>query len=113
MHALDPRVRPVPALVREYVGRLRSALGSMVVDARLFGSWARGEADETSDVDVLVVLRASDRHARRVAHDLAADLSFELGVMISPTVFDRQTWSTHLAQGRPLPTTIAREGIPL
>lgn len=36
---------------------LKSALGDAYAGLMLFGSWARGEAEEGSDVDVLVVLR--------------------------------------------------------
>lgn len=50
----------VNLLYREYasliVGSLKARLGEGLVSAVLFGSVARGEADEGSDVDLLVVL---------------------------------------------------------
>ena len=44
-----------PAL-EAYAERLRSRFGSRLHGIVLFGSWARGEAHEDSDVDVLVLV---------------------------------------------------------
>ena len=44
-------------LLREACGALRARYGDRVVAVGLFGSVARGEAGERSDVDVLVVVR--------------------------------------------------------
>jgi predicted nucleotidyltransferase len=80
---------------------------------RLFGSYARAEADENSDIDILVALVDPDRVARRTAHDLATDLSFDYGVVIAPVVVAEDTWCTYARQERPLTVVIAREGIAL
>lgn len=50
----------MPPLVASALKQLRAALeqrfGSRLLRLRLFGSYARGEADEDSDVDVPIVL---------------------------------------------------------
>lgn len=50
----------IPAALRSalggYAARLRAVFGYRLRDVRLFGSFARGEADEESDVDVLVLI---------------------------------------------------------
>jgi predicted nucleotidyltransferase/DNA-binding XRE family transcriptional regulator len=59
---LEPHLEPAAApsaltLVREHAGELRTALGALgAVDIRVFGSVARGDETETSDVDLLVDL---------------------------------------------------------
>ena len=45
--------------VRKCTEKLREVLGGELLGLVLFGSWARGEGREGSDVDVLVVLRSS------------------------------------------------------
>jgi len=56
------RARPTPediiAALSEACEELSRLLGEELVGLALFGSWARGEAGEESDVDVLVVLRS-------------------------------------------------------
>jgi predicted nucleotidyltransferase len=51
--SIPPSLRPA---LEAYAARLRARFGSRLRQVRLFGSYARGEANEHSDVDVLVVV---------------------------------------------------------
>lgn len=71
-------VPALPARVAEELAAvardLRARLGDRVADVRLYGSYARGEQHDESDIDVLVVLRpmvASDWGAVGDAFDAA------------------------------------------
>ena len=65
MHEGDVRVSPLHArALEELASRLRHRFGAAVVDLRLFGSVARGESHEDSDVDVAVVLADVDWKTR-------------------------------------------------
>ena len=96
-----------------FAGALRQRYGDALVDVRLFGSCARGEMREDSDVDVAVVLQAVDWRTKRDVIDLASGIGLEHGVMLSPTVLDRQTFERWRAQERLLVMDIQREGLPL
>ena len=72
-HRLSPAER---ALLGSFLDRLLAAAPADTISAvRVFGSRARGEADEHSDLDVAVELRpGADRAAlHRLAIDLAED----------------------------------------
>jgi predicted nucleotidyltransferase len=72
----------------EFVKRIRHDLSGNVVDLRLFGSEARGDATPESDIDVLVVVQPEDERVAlddRVI-DIAFDVNLEFGVYISPRV---------------------------
>jgi predicted nucleotidyltransferase len=110
----DTRVSPLLAQALEKLAaELRRHFGDSVVDLRLFGSVARGESHEGSDVDVAVVLADVDWESRRAVIDLASDISLATGLSISPTIFARETWDRFRAQERPLVMDIEREGVPL
>jgi predicted nucleotidyltransferase len=108
---------PVPPSVSEalarFVGALRERFGGAVVEVRLFGSLARAEADEESDVDVAVVLERVDWATRCAVIDLATDAGLPLDLRISPTLFDRETFERWRRQERPLVMDIERDGVAL
>lgn len=107
--APTPTVRKA---VAEFARELRRRYGDEVLDVRLFGSFARGDADEESDVDVAVVLETADWKARRDAIDLATDTGLPHALLISPTVFDRRTYETWRRHERALVVDIEQEGVP-
>jgi predicted nucleotidyltransferase len=60
----------------------------------LFGSYARGEEDLESDVDVVVVLNRFEHYGAEVnrTSELTAKLSLEYGVSISKVFFNQKDW---------------------
>lgn len=78
----------VRALVEQVAQELLQVHGERLRKVVLFGSWARGDADAESDVDLLVVLDQveSRRRARRQAQDLLFDHLVEEGALISQIV---------------------------
>jgi predicted nucleotidyltransferase len=104
----------VDATLNAFVAGVRERLGSRVVAMRLFGSYARGDATEDSDVDCLVLLDNGDRDADRAITDLAADLTWQIGgVVVSPMVMSVAEFDAWKALERRTPLEIEREGIPL
>jgi predicted nucleotidyltransferase len=53
------------AALGTFVDALHARFGDAVVDVRLFGSFARREANEDSDVDIAVVLERVDWRTKR------------------------------------------------
>ena len=109
---LAPGQHVAGALAR-FASVVRGRFGESVVDIRLFGSHVRASAHEDSDVDVAVVLNEARWAVRREVIDLAADIGLEHDLLLSPTVFDRETWERWRSQDRPLVRDIETEGIRL
>jgi len=110
-----PRVpKLVQATLDAFVKSVRERFGSRVVAITLFGSYARGEAHEDSDIDCLVLLDRADREDERAITDLAADLIWQIGGgVISPLVMSADDFERWKASERRTPLEIAREGRPL
>ena len=103
----------VAGALAHFARDLRERFGESVVDIRLFGSFARSTAHEESDVDVAVVLEEAGWDVRREVIDRATVIGLRHDLILSPTVFDRETWERWRAQDRPLTRDIEDEGIAL
>jgi predicted nucleotidyltransferase len=103
----------VAEVLEAFAARVRERLGPDLLELRAFGSVARGEANEESDIDVLVLVREATFALRRDILDLAADLWIETGLEISPTVLGGPLYRRWRAEERPLVMAVEREGISL
>lgn len=92
---------------------LRSLLTDNLLSLRLFGSRARGEGTEESDLDVLVVLREKDRAVCRriVVEALEIDLAYETN--LAPTILSAEEYRENREDQTLFYRDIEREGISL
>ncbi len=81
MKKLRPRVRALK-LAKEVRERLSKELGAPI-RVIMFGSQARGDANKESDIDLLVILPEIDARTTRIASDIAWEVGFEAGRVIS------------------------------
>ena len=92
--------------------------GARLREVVLFGSWARGDAHEESDVDVLVVVDDLDERERRNVMDAsydaaAAAIDADEWVSISPLPYSSKQVAELRSRERRLFRDIAAEGVAL
>ena len=92
---------------------LRKRLSRVVqlVDFRVFGSRARGEADEYSDMDVFVEVERLDPDLKERLLDIAWEVGFENLIVISPLIFTRDEIQNSPHRSSPIVKVIAQEGV--
>lgn len=100
-------------ILKEFKEKLYSRFGKRVMGIRLFGSRARGEGDEESDLDVLVLLKDLNRTEKSQILDWACDLWLEHGTILSPLVMDENHFKMLQERERLLAKEIETEGIAL
>ena len=82
-----------------------------LVDIRLFGSRARDDYEDTSDMDVFIELEKVTQETRDVIADTAWELSLENLIHISPIVFSRHDIEHTPQRSSPLVRNILQKGI--
>jgi predicted nucleotidyltransferase len=99
------------AALRELKVKLVGLFGPEA-ELRVFGSVARGDDSEYSDIDVLVLLAGPVDHAiEERVFDAAYDLELEHGVVFGVVVYEKAFWDSDLAAGMFLHRNIEREGL--
>ncbi|MCC7353827.1 MAG: nucleotidyltransferase domain-containing protein [Anaerolineae bacterium] len=106
---LQPNER---AALTELLATLHQHYAEQVQHVILYGSKARGDFDEESDIDVLVVVTDDDWRAQRPFHRLASSLSTRYDVVLSLLVVGPEAYS-RMRRPTPLYEFIAEEGIEL
>ena len=92
--------------IRRRVGDYLS--GTAVIRAMLFGSYARGEADAFSDVDLVLIEPTTLPFVERGLRHLPL---FELGVGLDLLVYTPEEWERLRRERNPLAERVEREGI--
>ena len=84
----------IRAILAEVSSGLKRIYGEKLKGVYLFGSYARGDADRESDLDILVVLANFEHYAREVDRtgELIANLSLKYGVSISQVFIRERDW---------------------
>jgi len=79
----------------------------------LFGSYATNSYETDSDVDILIIVRASSLQTRQQLSELSSAYSLKYDVCISPVIKDRQTWEKNEKHQTLFYQEITRVGIPI
>jgi uncharacterized protein len=84
----------IKRLLAEFKKGLVQVYGKRLIAIYLFGSYARGDYDENSDLDVMIVLDTYASYWDELVRtsQLASDLSLEYGVTISRTIMKEEQW---------------------
>ncbi|QJD79178.1 nucleotidyltransferase domain-containing protein [Spirosoma rhododendri] len=85
---MDARINPaIEPIVREFKAALQAMYGDRLRDVVLYGSYARGDYDDESDIDLMIVLNDErvDTFAeiRRIS-PLETRLLLDYGLVVSP-----------------------------
>jgi predicted nucleotidyltransferase len=92
---------------------LRGRFGARLEAASLFGSRARGEGNEESDLDVLVVVRELTGAERREIFFFAGDLLTRHAVRVAPFPLSREHLDELRSRERHIVVEIDRDQVPL
>lgn len=102
----------VHSVLQEYRDALAEEFGEQLEQVILYGSQARRDAREESDIDVLCVMREPFDYGEMISRssEVTARLSLRYDVVLSRTFVTRREYETRQL---PFLMNIRREGVPV
>ena len=103
----------IKLILDEFVLKMKECLGEDIQSIVLYGSYARGDFDFQSDVDIMILVQSSEDEIKKFeneVYDCAFDLELKYGKVVSPVIKNQQFfdyWSDTL----PFYTNIVKEGV--
>ncbi|MFH1011979.1 MAG: nucleotidyltransferase domain-containing protein [bacterium] len=102
----------VTEMLREFRQELESLYGDRLKDIVLYGSWARGDATEDSDSDVVIILEGRVIPGKEIDRmiDIITENNLKNGTLLSVYPVSEEDYSTI---NSPLLLNARREGVPV
>lgn len=91
----------------------RAVYGDNIVAVYLYGSYARGNYTEESDIDITAIVKGNRidlQKKLKLVWDISADIGLENDVMISPTVIPHEEYEKY-REILPYYMNIQKEGV--
>lgn len=95
------------------VSRLKEALGKKLklLDFRVFGSKARGDASPDSDIDVMIEVEDYNPAIESIIDDLVFEINLTFDCFISTVIFSKKELDEGPLSESPIYKAIEREGV--
>ena len=103
---MDDRDRRVALELKQ-----RLSIFAKLIDFRVFGSRARGDADPYSDMDIFIEVEGLDRGLKERILDAAWEVGFDNFMVIVPLIFTRNELENTALRSSPIVEAIARDGV--
>jgi predicted nucleotidyltransferase len=102
----------IQKILKKFKQSLTRLYGDRIRRIYLFGSYARGDFEDGSDLDVLIVLDTFRFHNKEISRtaDLVSDLSLHYLITVSPMFMRERDW---VSGKKPLLRNVKIEGIKL
>ena len=84
-----------------------------LIDFRLFGSRARGDAEEYSDMDIFMEFETVDKELKNRVKNAAWELTLEAGIVVTTLLFSRYEIEESPLRSSPIIRVIMSEGVPI
>ncbi len=100
-------------ILQEFIASVKKKYSDKTKEIILFGSYARGEATEESDIDILVITSGNRFEMQKNLSGIAVDILLKTGEYISAKAVSIEEYSFMKKINTGFYQNIAREGVAL
>lgn len=100
-------------VLKQFVNLMQAALGGDLIRIELFGSRARGDYSEGSDIDILIIVKERTIDVMDKIAEITAELNLEYNLSISPVVFSEYEYKVNTDMASPFSLAVESEGVRL
>lgn len=89
----------INSIINNFAGKVKLLLGDRVKKIILYGSYARGDYNENSDIDIMILTDLNFKEIeeyRDKVSDIAFDIELEKGIIISPVIKNIDNYNTRI-----------------
>ena len=89
-------MKTIDMVIKEFKSRTKRLYGNKLKNIILYGSWARNEANENSDIDLLVIIKKDIRPGEEIDRmiDIITEINLKHNVLISVYPVSEKNYST-------------------
>lgn len=97
----------------EAVYKLKNILSKnyKLIQMKLFGSKAKRNYSDESDIDLLIVLDNYDWKIENEIYEICFEIGLEYDVLLSPVIFSKKEFDDNLTKITPFYKIVAKEGL--
>jgi predicted nucleotidyltransferase len=107
--------KDVQTILVSYIEQVKKIYGNHLEKIILYGSYARGDATSSSDIDIMILVDLDDLEIKKYADelsDMTYDMNLDYDVMIMPIVKNEKHFNYWL-EAYPFYNNVSKEGVSL
>lgn len=105
----------VQKVLNDFLKEVKIILGNRLKKIMLYGSYARGDYNKNSDIDIMILTDLSDKEISEYSNiiwEKCADIEIDKGIVISPLIRNIDNFESWL-DVKPFYMNIINEGVTL
>jgi len=100
-------------IVKKLKSKIRTFCGNNLNKVILFGSYARGDAQKSSDIDLLILLNKYSKKDEEKIRDIIFKIELKFDVVISALIYEKSVWESTPYKLLEIHYWVEKEGIPV
>jgi len=103
-------MKKIDKIIQEFKSRIKKIYGNKLQNIILYGSWARNEANEHSDIDLLVIIKKDIKPGEEIDRmiNIITEINLKYNILISVYPVSEKNYLTLKS---PILMNVRKEGI--